>query len=74
LSDSISKRRGERGRRAELQRLVGDRAVILPRVMHGTPARPAQGWYAVLANGEDLFLGDYGALAAVAIHEHFPDP
>jgi hypothetical protein len=57
----------DRSRRGELQCLLGDLGTILPRVAHGTPERPAQGWYALLVDGSEVFLGDYVAVAAVAI-------
>lgn len=53
----------EYGKRVELQRMLGDRGIILERVAHGTLDRPAQGWYAML-DGEEVFLGDYFTLAA----------
>jgi hypothetical protein len=58
----------DRSRRGELQRLLGDLGTVLPRVAHGSPERPAQGWYARLADGSEIFLGDYVAVAAVAIN------
>ena len=63
--ESASKR--DRSRRAELQRLLGDRGVVLPRVAHGTIATPAQGWYARMNDGELRFFGDHASLAAVKI-------
>lgn len=55
-------------RREQLQRLLGDHGTVLPRQDHGTPARPAQGWYAKLTADERIvFLGDYTTLAAVTI-------
>jgi hypothetical protein len=62
--ESVSKR--EYSRRAELQRLLGELGTVLPRQAHGTLERPAQGWYATI-NEETIFLGDYAALAIVAI-------
>jgi hypothetical protein len=62
--ESASKR--DRSRRGELQRLLGDHGEVLPRIAHGTPARPAQGWYAHIGN-ETVFLGDYSSIAAVTI-------
>ena len=56
-----------RTRQGELQRLLGDAGTVLPRQMHGTMARPAQGWYAQLNSGEEIFLGDYSSLAVAAI-------
>lgn len=47
--------------------MLGERGTVLPRVAHGTPERPAQGWYAELVDGEIVFLGDYVTLAAVTI-------
>ena len=41
---------------------------MLPRVAHGTRERPAQGWYALLVDGSEVFLGDYVAVAAVQIN------
>lgn len=41
---------------------------MLPRLAHGTPEQPAQGWYAELPEGR-VFLGDYTSLAADAIRE-----
>jgi hypothetical protein len=43
--------------------MLGDGGTVLPRHMHGTIERPAQGWYAEIA-GEIVFLGDYTLLAA----------
>ncbi len=63
--ESVSKR--EYSRRAELQRLLGTLGTVQPRQAHGTLERPAQGWYALLADGTLVFLGDYAALAMVAI-------
>jgi hypothetical protein len=54
----------DRSRRGELQRLLGELGEVLPRQSHGTPQRPAQGWYAELRTGEVVFLGDYEALAS----------
>jgi hypothetical protein len=64
---AISASKRDRTRRAELQRLLGERGTVLPRVEHGTPELPAQGWYADLTNGQRVFLGDYSMLAAVTI-------
>ena len=61
--------RRDRSRRGELQRLLGNRGTVLPRQEHGTPARPAQGWYAELAGGAIVFLGDYCSLAALTIEK-----
>lgn len=61
--------RRDRSRRGELQRLLGERGTVLPRQEHGTPARPAQGWYAELAHGVTVFLGDYCSLAALKIEK-----
>jgi hypothetical protein len=51
--------------------MLGELGAVLPRVAHGTPSRPAQGWYAELhagpRAGEEVFLGDYGMLAGMAI-------
>ncbi len=47
--------------------MLGERGTILPRVDHGTPERPAQGWYAKLTDGQEVFLGDYSMIAAMAI-------
>lgn len=47
--------------------MLGERGTVLPRVEHGSTERPAQGWYAELADGRMVFLGDYSMLAAVAI-------
>jgi len=57
----------DRSRRGELQRMLGGLGTVLPRVMHGTPARPAQGWYAQLHDGREVFLGDYSMLAGMTI-------
>lgn len=65
VATSVSKR--DRTRRAELQRMLGERGTVLPRVEHGTPERPAQGWYAELVDGKTVFLGDYSMLAVIAI-------
>jgi hypothetical protein len=64
---AISTSKGDRTRRGELQRLLGERGTVLPRFAHGTPERPAQGWYAELADGQTVFLGDYSMLAAITI-------
>jgi hypothetical protein len=58
------RRHRDRSRRGELQKLLGDRGTVLDRQGHGTPQRPAQGWYAQLTGGEIVFLGDYSLLAA----------
>ncbi|HWY91078.1 MAG TPA: hypothetical protein VNY31_10440 [Solirubrobacteraceae bacterium] len=62
--ESASKR--DRSRRGELQRLLGERGEVLPRIAHGTPNRPAQGWYARIGE-EEVFLGDYSSIAVVTI-------
>jgi hypothetical protein len=64
---SVAKR--DRSRRHELQRMLGELGTILPRLDHGTVSRPAQGWYAQLAGGEEVFLGDYAGLAVLTIEE-----
>jgi len=56
-------------RRGELQQALGDLGFVPARQDHGTPARRAQGWYAELHDGRDVFLGDYTALALVTIAE-----
>lgn len=58
--------RRDRSRRAELQRMLGELGEVLPRQVHGTPERPAQGWYAQLAD-EVVFLGDYTGIAYLTI-------
>lgn len=58
-----------RTRRAELQNALGDAGTVLPRQAHGTPARPAQGWYAQMRDGSEAFLGDYTGLAMLTITE-----
>jgi hypothetical protein len=58
-----------RSRRAQLQRLMGDMGVVLEHQAHGTIERPAQGWYAQLADGKLVFLGDYAMLAAMKIRK-----
>lgn len=67
LNVAVSVSKHDRTRRGELQRLLGERGTVLPRVMHGTSELPAQGWYAELLDGKTVFLGDYTALAAAAI-------
>ena len=57
----------DRTRRAELQRLLGDRGTIQPYVARPSPARPAAGWYARLPDGRELFLGQGAILAGLAI-------
>lgn len=57
----------ERSKRGELQRMLGELGEVMPRQNHGTTQRPAQGWYARLASGEVVFLGDYHHLAGVRI-------
>jgi hypothetical protein len=59
--------RRDRSRRGELQRLLGDLGTVLKRQSHGTPQRPAAGWYAKLSDGQIVYLGDYSALAVSAI-------
>ena len=56
-----------RTRRAELQRLLGERGEVLPRVAHGSSEFPAQGWYARLLDGVVVFLGDFVAIAGARI-------
>jgi hypothetical protein len=62
-------KRPSSSRRGELQQALGDLGVIAPRVDHGTAVRRAQGWYAELYDGRDVFLGDYTALALLTITE-----
>jgi hypothetical protein len=58
----------ERSKRGELQRMLGELGEVLPRQNHGTPQRPAQGWYARIASsGEVVFLGDYHHLAGAKL-------
>jgi hypothetical protein len=56
-------------RRGELQQALGDLGFVPPRQDHGTPSRRAQGWYAELHDGRDVFLGDYTAIALQTITE-----
>lgn len=49
--------------------MLGEAGYVLPRQMHGTAERPAQGWYAKLLDDSVVFLGDYSALAAAKIIE-----
>ena len=56
-----------RNRIGELQRLLGDAGEVLPRVAHGSPQYPAQGWYARLTDGKVHYLGDYSSLASQRI-------
>ena len=56
-------------RRGELQQALGDLGFVAARQDHGTPGRRAQGWYAELHDGRDVFLGDYTALALLTIAE-----
>lgn len=62
---SIAK--GDRSRRAELQRLLGDNGEILPWRARGTPTLRAAGWYARMADGKLRFLGDHTPVAMEAI-------
>jgi len=54
-------------RQAQLQRMLGDRGEVLPRVARGTAQHPAQGWYARLASGKLLYLGDHFPIACGTI-------
>jgi hypothetical protein len=65
----MSERKRDRSCQARLQRLLGDLGWVLPRQEHGTPERPAQGWYAQLDTGKLVFLGDYTLLAALKIRK-----
>ncbi len=56
-----------RSKQAQLQRMLGELGTVLPRVMHGTPRCPAQGWYARLPDGRNVFLGDHAVLAGMNI-------
>lgn len=47
--------------------MLGDLGTVRDRQSHGTPERPAAGWYADLADGTEVYLGDYAMLAAAAI-------
>ena len=47
--------------------MAGELGEILPRVEHGSPAYPAQGWYMRMPDGKTRFLGDYAMLASAAI-------
>lgn len=51
--------------------MLGQYGTVLPRVQHGSPARPAQGWYARMDDGpragEEVFLGDYSMIAGMTI-------
>jgi hypothetical protein len=49
--------------------MLGDLGTVLPRLSHATFAKPAQGWYADLADGSCVFLGDHVPLAALGITE-----
>jgi hypothetical protein len=49
--------------------MLGDLGAVLPRLSHATFAKPAQGWYADLADGGCVFLGDHVPLAAIGIRE-----
>lgn len=51
---------------AQLQRALGERGVVLPRVVRGSANHPAQGWYATI-DGQDVFIGDHTAVAFVKI-------
>ncbi len=63
---SVSKR--DRSRRAELQRMLGDRGEVLPRISTATEDMPAQGWYARMAHdGRIVFFGDNTRLAIIRI-------
>jgi hypothetical protein len=57
----------DRSYRHSLQRLLGDLGTVLPRQVNGTPQRLAAGWYAELADGKVVFLGDNSMIAAVQI-------
>jgi hypothetical protein len=58
-----------RSRQAELQRMLGELGIVLPRQAHGTIERRAQGWYAELTDGRTVFLGDYSMLAGMEIRK-----
>ena len=57
----------DQSRKGELQRLLGEHGTIRPRQAHGTPERPAAGWYADMHDGRTVYLGDYSALAVQTI-------
>jgi hypothetical protein len=59
----------DRSKRAQLQRIMGEMGTVLPHSPHGTVERPAQGWYARLATGKLIFLGDSAMLAAGKIRK-----
>jgi hypothetical protein len=46
--------------------MLGDRGTVLPRIAHGSPRFPAQGWYAEI-DGKVRFMGDHAGLAAAWI-------
>jgi hypothetical protein len=56
-------------RRGELQAALGDLGTVTPRQDHGTLTRRAQGWYAELHDGRDVFLGDFTMIALQSIRE-----
>jgi hypothetical protein len=53
-------------RRAQLQRMLGDRGEVLPRISRGTAEHPAAGWYATI-DGEEVYLGDHAGIAFATI-------
>lgn len=57
----------QKSRQALLQRELGNRGEILPRIEHGTHETPAQGWWAILPSGERVFLGDHSGVSYAAI-------
>ena len=58
-----------RSRRRELQAALGELGVVCEYSWHGSPDRPARGWYAELVGGELVFLGDHTPLAFMRIGE-----
>jgi hypothetical protein len=56
-------------RRGELQSALGDLGTVTARQEHGTLERRAQGWYAELHDGRDVFLGDFTMIALRTIEE-----
>jgi hypothetical protein len=49
--------------------MLGELGTVLERHMTGTAQHPAQGWYAQLVTGEEVFLGDKVTIAAIRIQQ-----
>ena len=59
-------------RRDQLQRMLGERGEVLPRISRGTPEHPAAGWYARI-DGEEVYLGDHTGIAFASIANRLTD-